>query len=175
MRPDARQGFSIVRAKAVCRRSALSESPAGTLVRGEGAVLQQADAFPAPDHQPIANKPTSKTQLPALLAELEGVVGRDAALKFANACGGTRVYIPAHLRAEHWLIEAIGFAAAQKLSTHFTFGRRGIHLNVPMMPRSLQVQTLDNAGASSREIALKLGIHQRTVHRIRSKHRHGRT
>lgn len=110
-------------------------------------------------------------ELPELLAEVEQVVGRDAAIKFANACGGTRIYMPAQMHAQHWLAEAIGLDAACKLAAHFTFGRRGLRLDIPMMPRAIQTHALTDAGASSREIALKLGLHQRTVHRQRAERR----
>lgn len=112
----------------------------------------------------MTDKQTSTMELPGLLAEVEEVVGRDAAIKFATACGGTRIYMPVSVTSEHWLVEAIGINAAEKLAKHFSFGRRGIRLDIPMMPRALQVHILTEAGSSSREIALKLGIHQRTVH-----------
>jgi DNA-binding NarL/FixJ family response regulator len=119
----------------------------------------------------MMDKEASTMELPGLLAEVEGIVGRDAAIKFAIACGGTRIYIPARLSDEHWLVESIGLDAARKLAKHFTFQRRGLRLDVPMMPRAIQTNELTTAGASSREIALQLGIHQRTVHRHRSKMR----
>ena len=107
-------------------------------------------------------------ELPELLAEIEGIVGRDAAIKLSDACGGTRIYMPAHVPDEHWLTETIGIDAARKLAKHFTFERRGLRLDMPMTPSWIHVDTLTTAGASAREIALQLGIHQRTVHRIRS-------
>lgn len=122
----------------------------------------------------MTDKQTSTMKLPGLLAEVEEIVGRDAAIRFAIACGGTRIYMPAHIRAEHWLAEALGVSAAEILAKHFSNGHGGVRLEVPMMPRGLQVKKLSDAGASSREIALKLGIHQRTVHRNRSFYRLGK-
>jgi DNA-binding NarL/FixJ family response regulator len=110
-------------------------------------------------------------KLQGLLAEVENIIGTDGAIKFAVACGGTRIYIPAQVQADHWLVEAVGSDAAHKLAKHFSFDRRGIRLDVPMIPRGMQVNTLTEAGASAREIALKLGIHQRTVHSHRRKQR----
>jgi DNA-binding NarL/FixJ family response regulator len=117
----------------------------------------------------MTDKQASTMELPGLLAEVEGVVGRDAAIKFATACGGTRIYMPASVPSEHWMVEVIGINAAEKLSKHFSFGRRGIRLDIPMMPRALQIRALTKAGASSREIALNLGVTQRTVHNHRKK------
>jgi DNA-binding NarL/FixJ family response regulator len=111
-------------------------------------------------------KPAATTLSP-LLQEISDVVGLEATLKFAAACGGTRVYIPARLPKEHWITEAIGRDLAPKLCAHFTYDRRGIHLDMPLYPLALQIQELHKSGLSAREIALKLGITQRTVHRSR--------
>lgn len=113
-------------------------------------------------------------ELPPLLAEIAGVVGREAALKFAAACGGTRIYMPVHVGHDHWLTEAIGPGAASALATHFSYGRRGIRLDVPKLPLAIRVAELDQVGATSREIALKLDIHQRTVHRHRQTRRNSK-
>lgn len=141
-------------------------------VKGKGATAPSRNTFHRITKQMTKNQ-ASTMELPGLLAEVEDVVGRDAAIKLAIACGGTRIYMPAAVDAEHWLAEAIGVDAAIKLAAHFSYGRRGIRLDMPMMPRALQVHTLTEAGASAREIALKLGIHQRTVHANRRHYRAG--
>jgi DNA-binding NarL/FixJ family response regulator len=105
---------------------------------------------------------------PSLLAELEGIIGRDAALKFTAARGGTRVYIPARVSGDHWIVKAIGAEAAFKLCAHFTFGRRGISIDIPLLPKDIIIKGLSAKGASPRQVARQLGITERTVRRHRA-------
>jgi DNA-binding NarL/FixJ family response regulator len=114
-------------------------------------------------------------KLPRLLAEIEEVIGRDATLRFAAVCGGTRVYVPAKASADHWIVNAIGPELAHKLCAYVTVNGRGIHLEIPLMPRershSAEIIRLTDRGLSAREIALTLKITTRTVHRNRSQSR----
>lgn len=115
----------------------------------------------------MATKQSLPKRLPALLAEIEGVVGREAAIKFGLACGGTRIYMPKNVLPGHWLCKAIGDEAANKLAAYFSTERTGLRLDVPMVPRAVQVDTLIKTNMPAREIALALRVHQRTVHRRR--------
>jgi len=121
-------------------------------------------------------------QLPGVLAEVAEVVGEAAAIALASHAGGTRVYLPAHPSADHWLVQALGAEDAAKLCAHFAVdGQRGQRLDIPLyvggtyrqMMRSIaeRVHKMDEADASSQEIARKVGITQRSVHRHRARHR----
>lgn len=112
---------------------------------------------------------TATIELPGLLAEIEELIGRHSAIKFAAACGGTRIYMPAHVAHDHWMVGAIGIGAARVLSSHFADRSHGLSLDIPKIPIAIRIAELDRTGASSSEIALQLGIHQRTVHRNRRK------
>lgn len=99
------------------------------------------------------------------------MIGRDAARLFVNACGGTSVYIPNKVHAEHWIVEVIGPELAAKLCSHFSAGGRGIRYEIPMTPRSSnfsEVLRLTREGLPARKIARELRITTRCVHRNRS-------
>lgn len=123
--------------------------------------------------------------LPAILAEIADLIGEVAAIAIAARKGGTRIYLPARVKPDHWLVEAVGFDKAKILCEHFTVDRkRGAFVDIPLyvggtyrqMIRAIaeRVHKLDDDEESSSAIARTLGIHQRTVHRHRSRHRGGK-
>jgi hypothetical protein len=116
--------------------------------------------------------------LTGILAEIADVLDREAALKIAEAVGGTYVYIPALVPDEHWLVECVGKENALKLCKHFTFGRCGIKLDVPLISAGsysrfmLAQQAAIDADIKSgklkpRQIARKHRVTERTVFRRR--------
>ena len=123
-------------------------------------------------------------RLPGVLQEIAEVAGEAAALAIASRAGGTRIYLPAKAPDAHWLVQAVGRTHADALCNHFAVDGRGARLDVPLHVggtfRQLQraiaevVHKMDDGSeASSREIARKVGITQRTVHRHRARHRGG--
>lgn len=120
--------------------------------------------------------------LPALLQEIADVVGEAAALAIASRAGGTRIYLPAQASDDHWLVQAVGRAAADKLCHHFAVDGRGQRLDIPLhvggtfrqLTRAIAeaVHKMDDGTeASSQQIARRFGVTQRTVHRHRARHR----
>jgi DNA-binding NarL/FixJ family response regulator len=122
-----------------------------------------------------------RERFPEILHEIRGVIGHDAMLQLVNAVGGTRVYIPASAENDHWLITTIGPVLAKKLCEHFTVDGRGNRIEIPLLTKSAhqrsaqainaRIDRLMAQGKSTREIAMKVGISQRTIHRRRSIHR----
>lgn len=123
--------------------------------------------------------------LPPTLTEISEVIGREAALKIAEAVGGTRVYIPGRVDGDHWLAKAVGRDLADKLCRHFCVnGTRGAHIEIPHGPlastrvmtreREALVVSMSEDGQSARDIALALGITQRTVYAYRTRDRQSR-
>jgi hypothetical protein len=122
-------------------------------------------------------------KLPGVLQEIAEVVGEAAAIAIASRAGGTRIYIPATLTMDHWLVQAIGAGPAMKLCAHFGVDeRRGQRIDIPLhvggtysqVIRAIaeRVHKLDaNDTESARTIARKLGITDRSVHRHRARHR----
>ncbi|MBF0454081.1 MAG: hypothetical protein HQL72_04590 [Magnetococcales bacterium] len=60
-----------------------------------------------------------ESDLPASLVEIKEVVGLEGAIKLLDLCGGTRLFIPRNLKAQHRLANLLGLEAAQKMSAYF--------------------------------------------------------
>ena len=110
--------------------------------------------------------------LPAILAEIADAAGFDAALKIAQAKGGTRAYFPARPDPEHWLSQLVGIDKAGAIGQALATGRAGAELEVPMGPSVSQARRwrlIFEMAADKRskpEIARALGIHHKTVQRV---------
>ncbi|CAM5397395.1 hypothetical protein AFEL58S_01981 [Afipia felis] len=121
--------------------------------------------------------------LPGVLAVIAEVAGETAAIQLAAQYGGTRVYIPKEIPSDaHWLAECVGRRAADAICEHFRAGQGpGCRLDIPLftsgayprLRRSIakRIHDLHLANNSSREIAMRVGVAQRTVHRHRRAHR----
>lgn len=116
----------------------------------------------------------SYSWLPPLLNEIADVAGVDAALALAEARGGSRVSFPARVKKGHWLIDAVGEDAAEKLCDHFRTGTghgTGAVLDLPIGPSSSafktrrKVDALIKSGLSADKIAVEAGVHRNTVFR----------
>ncbi len=57
--------------------------------------------------------------LPASMLEIKEVVGVTGAVKLLQECGGTRIFIPRRLKAQHKLANLLGLEAARKMSAYF--------------------------------------------------------
>ncbi|PZA12447.1 hypothetical protein DNX69_10750 [Rhodopseudomonas palustris] len=125
------------------------------------------------------------TWLPDLLATIAEVAGLDAALQIADAYGGTRKQVPAHLPdGSHWLTDCVGRQAAEKICDHFRQGTAGggfggAYLTIPLGPagavaaaRRRMAKALAD-GKSASEAARIAGMTERTAYRARSRARKG--
>ena len=110
-----------------------------------------------------------------MLEDLKETIGGAAVMNLLAAKGGRTVYIPytASLTDDHWLVKAIGFEAASKMTEQYTTET----LCLPLGPeKGLRVTThkkvieMALAGASVSAIAYELGIHSTTVRRIKRKY-----
>ena len=101
--------------------------------------------------------------LPGVLAEIEEIAGREAALDLALALGGRAVHVPRPdaVHPGHALKLAVGPAAAT-IAGRFA----GETLYVPHARRHL-VLHLTSTGQTTREIADRLGISPRAVQQHR--------
>ncbi len=132
---------------------------------------------------------TDHLPLPGVLAEVEAVAGRDAALLLAGEKGGTEIYLPSprSLVNDHWLVTMLGRVAAERICAHFrTHSPRdhrgkgrdftehkggGVRVEVPKatsLMRRLQVRWMSLAGVSTTQIARQLRMTTRGVTRIRA-------
>lgn len=102
--------------------------------------------------------------LPGVLAQIEEVVGREAALDLALALGGTPLYVPNanRLSPTHRLCAAVGIDAARLIAEH----HHGEILDIPLARRPL-ARHLSLRGWSTGDIARRLNIALKTVRRYR--------
>ncbi len=100
------------------------------------------------------------SELPGVLAEVEEVAGRDAALKLALGFGGEQVHVPRpeNVKAGHKLVDSLGAPAAFLVAGRF----QGEQIYVPKARRAI-VLDLHARGASARYIATKIGVSTRAV------------
>ena len=110
--------------------------------------------------------------LPGILAELAEVAGAEAAWALVAAKGGTTVYIPRAVPADHWLVEVVGREAAAKICKHFASLHAGTHIQLPTtrvdQQRRRLIRALE-AGASASQAALEAGMHERSAYRNRKR------
>ena len=98
--------------------------------------------------------------LPGVLASIEAVAGRDAALKLALAVGGTDLYIPRRAGAmtdAHPLAAALGRDAAHEIIRR----SGGCQIYIPRARRALAMHLA--RGRSAQEIAGVLGCTRSTI------------
>ncbi len=110
--------------------------------------------------------------LTGVLAEIEAACGLAAALKLARDFGGTEIYVPTHLVADHKLARALGPYAARALAAAFGGGP----LEVPLGPTatvSLSAAAirrhLDAGRLTTPQIARLVGCTMRTVRHHRNR------
>lgn len=108
---------------------------------------------------------TDASPLPGVLAEIEEIAGREAALALALHLGGAPLHIPKaeHVRPGHPLAEVMGAKAARVIAARF----QGENVDIPLAQRALVVH-LAAGGLSTKEIARKLRITVQAVRRYRS-------
>lgn len=117
--------------------------------------------------------------MPGALGEIAELVGLDAAVKVAEAKGGTRAFIARRPKPGSWLVQAVGQEIADRIAVHFTNGRAGIEIEFPVGPagsyvrqrraRAQRMNALTQEGLSSDRIAREVGITRRNVNRFKAK------
>lgn len=110
-----------------------------------------------------------QTSEPNIIDEIGAVIGTTAALRLLAIFGGTNLYIPEIMPADHPIARAVGFEAATKLSR--TFAREQIDLpdgeDFHYLQRVRRVAGLLRGGVSPRDIAMLIGVSARQVSRYR--------
>lgn len=96
-----------------------------------------------------------------LTNDLRYLLGEPAFVALTQAFGGTRLYIPATIPADHEIVRAIGDAAAEKLSRRYSPDT----IRVPLA-RNERARHYRAEGLSNAQIARKLGIGETGVDKI---------
>ncbi|GJD97737.1 Mor transcription activator family protein [Methylobacterium iners] len=113
----------------------------------------------------------SSLRLPPVLREIADVSNVAAALKLAQAKGGTRIYVPRKISEGHWLAELLGMEAANAVRKLYG----GENIDVPLglsgalqSARRTARQALDD-GASVSQAARAAGLTERTIYNLMSR------
>lgn len=109
-----------------------------------------------------------KVDLPALIEQLEEIIGLSAALKLVEAYGGLVCYVPSNVQPGHALVELLGLDAAAALSARF--GRDAIVIPkcaaLVRAKRDNQIRQLYQDGKSVSTLARTYALTERHVYRI---------
>ncbi|WP_245258603.1 hypothetical protein [Methylopila sp. M107] len=109
------------------------------------------------------------------MRDVAEAAGLDAALALARAAGGRRVSIPARAKDGHWLVQAVGREAADRICAHFRTldpddrERGARQIVVPVGPEGVmerakrQLREKLASGMAPRQAAREAGLHERTA------------
>ena len=109
--------------------------------------------------------------LTPLLNRIADVAGEEAAIALGRARPGEYVYIPERVSAGHWLAEAVGLEAAEKIAVAFGPTKFEIPqaLAGDKRRRAAAIADLIDKGYSTNAIARSLGVSRSTVAQHRRK------
>jgi hypothetical protein len=109
-------------------------------------------------------------ELPELMERVAELTSREVAVKLMTVFGGVDIVIPRRPRSNGPLAKAIGLDATKKLCAGIGHGRISIPIGRSAAAGDLkrEIQQLLSSGKSVRAVALELGIHLRTVWRVRA-------
>lgn len=114
-------------------------------------------------------QPVGHLRLPPMLRQIADEAGLTAALKLAQAKGGTEIYVPRTVKAGHWLAELLGLEEARAICRLYA----GENISVPLglsgamqNARRTARQALDE-GASVAQAARAAGVTERTIYNLR--------
>lgn len=109
-----------------------------------------------------------ESNYPGVFQEVVQLIGEAATAKLTAQYGGTRLYIPSTLKAEHSLCQLLGQEAAQRLSSEFS----GLSVEIPSgvaldtAQRNARILADRAAGMTQRALALKYHLTERTIRKI---------
>jgi len=101
-----------------------------------------------------------------LTLHLRNILGEEGFVRFAQAVGGTRIYVSYHLGDDHPVVEAVGRAAADKLSRELAPAT----IRAPLARRDRALYYRKH-GLSDAAIARKLGITENGVGKLFARER----
>lgn len=105
----------------------------------------------------------------SLIDDIGAAIGTTATLRLLALFGGTRLYVPETMTADHVIARALGLEAALRLSA--TFAREQLELSDAedylRLRRVRRVAGLLRAGAAARDVAELVGLSTKQVGRCR--------
>jgi Bacterial regulatory proteins, luxR family len=119
-----------------------------------------------PNHGSMSDK-ASKKRLPYVLHEIAMATDLETALLVAKSKGGVSCYFSPNPGPGHWLSRLVGLERATRIGKVLC-SHVGVEILVPMGRESFdkrneQIMRMVSEGKTTRQIALALGVHQRTI------------
>ena len=93
--------------------------------------------------------------------DLLKLLGEPAFVALAEAFGGTRLYVPAKLTADHDIVRAVGAEAAERLSQRLAPD----YVTVPLA-REIRARHYRALGQSKAQVARRLGMTENGVQKL---------
>ena len=117
------------------------------------------------------NTPASTPDFPESMTEMVESLGLSTVMQIVKEHGGTRLFIPKNMNAQHRLANLLGIEQARLLSSHFG----GESLNIPRMAgakranRNQEIIRRYDAGDSVRVLAREFELTDRQIYNILGK------
>lgn len=107
---------------------------------------------------------------PSIIDDIGAIIGVSATMRLMALFGGTKLYIPETIRADHPIAHGIGSTAAAQLSNHFARE----HIDLPegeefmRLHRVRRVASLLRTGMSPRDVGMLVGVSTRQAGNYRA-------
>ena len=115
--------------------------------------------------------PKQPQNLPESLTEVAEVMGLSATTKLVKAYGGTRIFVPKRLGAQHKLANLLGLEQARRLSHYF--GGESLSIaraaNATRLIRNKDIVRHYDAGKAASSLALEYRLTERQIYTILAK------
>ncbi|MEO5376239.1 MAG: hypothetical protein H7832_00410 [Magnetococcus sp. DMHC-6] len=111
-----------------------------------------------------------ENDLPDSLQEIKEIIGMEGALTLVQRCGGTRLFVPKKINAQHKLVELLGFERARRLCLHF--GGETLLIvraaKAKRLARNREIIRLYDDGGSVRNLAKEFNLTERAIYSVLS-------
>lgn len=104
-----------------------------------------------------------------LLAEIAELIGAEAAGRLCRACGGVSYYLPAKPKPTHPWAQVVGLEAMEILCAQYGGSRLTLPKGDNAAKRRRVLQLLREGRLSVRQIAIKAGVTERYVSKMRGR------
>ena len=109
--------------------------------------------------------PMPTSELPATVARIARLIGREHALRLAGACSTGRLYVPHEPTDRHWISRVVGVDAAREVAD--AYGGEIIYLakcrRLGIDHRNRTIRAMHGQGATVAELAEAMGLTVRMV------------
>lgn len=119
----------------------------------------------------LDDPPESHQELPQSLTEVLEVIGLPSTIKLVKEYGGTRIFVPSRLKAQHKLANLLGFEHAQRLSQYFAGESLSIAraANAIRAKRNKDIARRYDEGETTPSLAREYQLTERQVYTILSR------